>query len=143
MTLLLAGWPSGLAQTSFDSNPDTPTSILAAVIFLGSVIVGGLLVALRTLWQDGKGKDQAITHLQSEYGKQQQEQLRSSLQVTIDSTNQLKESAELMERAMVIIHAVSGRQFPTETYSEILSTLREMRGLREQQLEEMRRRGQG
>ena len=42
---------------SFDANPDTPTSILAAVIALGSLIVMGLLVALRTLWKDGKDKD--------------------------------------------------------------------------------------
>lgn len=134
MTPLLLGFPGGLAQTTFDANPDTPTSILAAVIALGSVIVMGLLWALRTLWQDGKAKDVAIAHLQSDYAKQQQEQLRSSLQVTIDSTHQLKESAELMERAMVIIHAVSGRQFPTEAYMDIQHSLRELRTIQEERL---------
>ena len=103
---------ASLGQT-FDANPDTPTSILAAVIALGSLIVMGLLVALRTLWKDGKDKDSAISALQNEFAKQQQEQLRSSLQVTTDSTHALAESAELMERA-------------TETVSEMVRALRKM-----------------
>ena len=124
---------ASLGQT-FDANPDTPTSILAAVIALGSLIVMGLLVALRTLWKDGKDKDSAISALQNEFAKQQQEQLRSSLQVTTDSTHALAESAELMERAMVIIHQVAGRSFPSETYSEILHQLRELRAIQEERL---------
>lgn len=39
-----------LAQ-SLNANPDTPTSILAAVIALGTLIVLGLLYALRVLWK--------------------------------------------------------------------------------------------
>lgn len=44
MTLTLAVDPTNL-------NPDTPTSILAAVVALGTLIVLGLLVAIRVLWR--------------------------------------------------------------------------------------------
>lgn len=40
-----------LAQTPNLNPADTPTSILAAVIGLGTLIVGGLLVALRVVWR--------------------------------------------------------------------------------------------
>lgn len=40
-----------IAQTPNFSNTDTPTSILAAVIALGTLIVVGLMVALRTIWK--------------------------------------------------------------------------------------------
>lgn len=51
--LLLLGLPPGttaVVWAQIDPNPETPTSILAAVIFLGTVIVLGLLAALRMVW---------------------------------------------------------------------------------------------
>jgi uncharacterized protein YneF (UPF0154 family) len=44
----VTGW---LLAQSFQANPDTPTSILAAVIALGTLIVLGLLFAVRVLWK--------------------------------------------------------------------------------------------
>lgn len=43
--------PYTVFAQSFDPNPDTPTSILAAVIALGTLIILGLLVALRVVWK--------------------------------------------------------------------------------------------
>lgn len=40
-----------LIAQALNTNPDTPTSILAAVVFLGTLIVTGLLVALRVVWR--------------------------------------------------------------------------------------------
>jgi hypothetical protein len=113
------------------SPQQAPTSVLAAVIWLGGVIVTGLLIALRTLWKDNQGLRNAVDALNKEWLNQSQDQLRDSLKVTMDATARIHESERAVEAAMTMLHQIAGRQMPVEQMAEInfnLRALREIKG---------------
>lgn len=111
------------------TNP--PTSVLAAVILLGSFIVSGLLFALRTLWQDNKSQRRALTVLGKENSDWAQNQLRESLKVTIDATNRMHESEKAVEAATLMMStvatALAASQLRPEQGAEIAYWLRQLR----------------
>jgi hypothetical protein len=115
---------------SLPVHTDTPTSVLAAVIWLGGVIVGGMLFAIRALWKDNQLKQQRIDTLHAEHIEIIQKLLREALTVTIDSTDRVRESAETIEAAMVIIHQTTGQRFTADQLQELLTYMRELRDLK-------------
>lgn len=122
MVLLLTG---GLTAS------DPPTSVLAAVIWLGSVIVGGLLFAIRSLYKDLGAERTARTVLAKDFSDYQADQLRESLKVTIDATSRMAEAERAVEAATVMLHQIAGRQLTAETMVELNYNLRALRELRE------------
>ncbi len=116
-------------QLPESANP--PSSVLAAVCWLGGVIVLGLFTALKVLWSENKGYRNQIDQQNKDALKERTDQLAKNLEVTIDATNRIRDSEQSVEAAMVIIHQLQGRQIPVETLSEISYNLRALRELKE------------
>lgn len=107
--------------------PETPTSVLAAVIWLGSVMVGGLLLALRTLWSDNRRIQNELNMQMKENSELSQELLSKTLEVTVDSRNRLVESARTIEVATNAITTFMGQQLSPEVIHELTYQLRRLR----------------
>lgn len=112
------------------TNTDPPASVLAAVCWLGGVIVLGLFTALKVLWNENKGYRTQIDQQNKDALKERTDQLAKNLEVTIDATSRIRESEQSVEAAMLIIHQIQGRQIPVETLVEINYNLRALRELK-------------
>lgn len=107
-------------------SPSVPTSVSAA-LFLAIV---GLTAVVRTLYKDGKAKDEAIQALLSSSNVMQQEQLKQSLTVTLDAANRIKESDQVMERVLTMIHQIASRSPTGEQLVEINIRLKELKDMK-------------
>lgn len=119
-----------LAQVVPQPSADNPTSILAAVIWLGGIIVLGLLVALRTLWKSNQDKDVEIKALYVANASLSEKLLRDTLAVTVDAASRLDESSKTLESAMGIIHQASAHQLSADAMVKIEMLLNELAGRR-------------
>lgn len=116
---------------------DPPGSVLAAVIWLGGVIILGLLTALRTLWKVNQELRTKLDSLAEKTLEETEARLERSLTVTIDATKRIATSEQTMDEAMkaveaatVMMHTLAGRQMNPEVLTEIALSLRELRDTR-------------
>lgn len=127
-----------LAQ--IDTNPDTPSSILAATIVGATLIITGLLAALRTVYkrmldvQTSKEVLEAqhaerLESMAKEYAAKTEAHLSQVLTIALESKNSVSRAEQTVEAAMVIIHTISGRppMFNQEQLTDILYLLRALR----------------
>lgn len=117
-----------VAGGAINPNPSVPESPLAAVIWLGSIVVLGLFGAVKVLWSTSKAKDAAIEGLNRELIDVSAKYLEQVIRVTNSSTEQSKENTQVLEAAMTMMHSLAGRpNLSSEQLAEVNFHLRRLR----------------